>query len=69
MIGFEHYVSGGDIGSRLQSDPEELAYALMALFEDAADDLGKDVAEYLGIDRATVAANLRALADDIEAAQ
>ncbi|MDD8022432.1 MAG: hypothetical protein PHX82_04925 [Paracoccaceae bacterium] len=69
MIGFEHYVSGSEIGGKLQQDAEELAYALIELFNDPPERLAKDLRDYLGIDWDTIVLNLRQLADQIEAAE
>lgn len=50
MIHLSHSVSGGQIGSELACDDEELAYALVALAEAGVDD--EALSEYLtGEDR------------------
>lgn len=69
MIGFEHYVSGGEVGRKLAQDPEELGYALKELLDNGSDKMGAEVAEYLDpSDADAVVDFLRLLADQIEAA-
>lgn len=69
MIGFEHYVSGSEIGRKLQQDAEELAFALIELFDDPPKRLAQELRDYLGMDWDTVVLNLRLLADQIESAE
>ena len=66
MIGFEHYVSGDQIGRKLVDDAEEMSYALKAMAEDAGKDLGEDLAGYLRGDHPQICKFLRTLADQIE---
>lgn len=47
MITIETQVSGSYIGRQLESDREELAFALAAIAEDMTGDIGHEVEEYL----------------------
>lgn len=70
MIGFEHRVSGSEIGRALVNDAEEMTYALIAMIEDAPEAIGADLAVYLAEgDIDAVCDFLRLLADKIEAAR
>lgn len=69
MIGFEHYVSGGQIGHALASNAEELGHALSAMIEAAPEDLGSDVAIFFSeADCVAMVDFLRRLAEKIEEA-
>ena len=69
MIDLYHSVSGDQIGRALVADTEEFGYALVAMIEDAPDDLGTTIAEELPDSEAkNVVDFLRLIADQIERA-
>ena len=65
-VGFEHWVSGGQISRALAGDPEEMAYFLKDLIEDAPDDFFAAVADFLNPEeRQEIAAFLTLFAQTI----
>ena len=67
MIGFDVHFSGGQLGKALADDPEELAYALEAIFNRDRLGLATDIAELVPPACALgVAKMLRAWANAIE---
>lgn len=66
MISLEHSVSGGQLAYHLANDAEEAAYFFYSLIEDAPDNFGSEVAQYLDASRCQeVAALLTILAEQI----
>jgi hypothetical protein len=67
-IFFEVDVTGSMIGYKLSTDPEEAAYALRQMAQDADGDFAAEVADYFAGSSEKVSAFLRKLADAIELA-
>lgn len=47
MISIETQVSGSELGRKLESDREELAYALVEIADYMSDDIGEEVEAYM----------------------
>ncbi|MCZ4259195.1 hypothetical protein O4H53_26975 [Sulfitobacter sp. G21635-S1] len=64
MITFEAVMTGSQLGRQFANDPEETAYLLRAIVDDAPEDFCTDVADY---ERSSeTAAWLRGLADAMD---
>ena len=69
-IYFDVGIAGETIGRKLADDPEETAYALRSLLEEAPKAFGEEIAEYLSWDeKAAVAGFLRRFADQVHASE
>lgn len=68
MISIETQISGGEIGRKLASDPEETWYALEELTDEAPGDFVEEVAMYATMDQSAskIASFLRKIADELE---